>query len=412
MLNIDAIGCLTSLPNIINYHWHAMMHEYAKKLHEECISSNGKFKRYECVCILDLAKLTASQLGKRELNLVKVQAAIDSLCFPETLNKMVIVNAPGFFTFSWKLIRGFLDQRTAAKVEVIGSNKDKLLKKLSTFIDPKNLPSDYGGSGIGINDFLNDAMLEMGERRREIGSTLKLQEEDSKMVSFKSSHIESIVVGKNQFVKLSFITRTLVGCKIIVEESKSGKVLATIDAIHDGNGEDDENELPSRYDLDDSGVVLEGDGAFNVKLVSKHGNRKNIVTVMLIVKTFIRDETKISSDKPQSVDDTNNVSICTGVFSPSDDKKLMVTASPGRRRKQLFMEERPSVDETSKSNGIPDVKRMTDTSSNSSASTPTMIEGLENENSFSSSDKFEVVVDSPQRVSCKSLCGMLPNACK
>ena len=319
MINIDAISVLTNLPKIINFHWYAMMHEYARKLQDEQRASNGTFKRFECVCILDLAGLTASKVGKRELNLIKVQAAIDSLCFPETLNKMVIVNAPAFFTLTWKIIRGWIDQRTSAKVEVIGSSKPKLLKKLSIFIDPKNLPADYGGSGVSIRDFLKDDMLQMAESRREIGSKLKLVEEEPCMVSFSTSSSKSISVDREKFVKLSFLTRTLVGCKIIVKEFNSGKVIAAIDAIHNGKVEDDANETSTRYDLEDSGVILQGKASFEVELVS-NGNKRKMINVMMVIKTFVTDSAKLSTlevnegQKPLAAINTKHVSICTGVF--------------------------------------------------------------------------------------------------
>merc|ERR1711865_980996 len=77
----------------------------------------------------------------------------DSLCFPETLNKMFIINSPIFFTASWKIIRGWLDPRTAGKVEVISSRKS-WEKALLNYIDADELPSDYGGPGPYTQDTL------------------------------------------------------------------------------------------------------------------------------------------------------------------------------------------------------------------------------------------------------------------
>ena len=61
------------------------------------------------------------------------------------MNKMIIVNAPRFFSTSWKVIKGWLDPRTANKIEIIASRKT-WEKKLLDFIDAKDLPSDYGGT--------------------------------------------------------------------------------------------------------------------------------------------------------------------------------------------------------------------------------------------------------------------------
>ncbi|WP_204280955.1 hypothetical protein, partial [Serratia marcescens] len=49
-----------------------------------------------------LSQLTASKLTWRALAIIKEQAAVDAICFPETMCKMFIVNAPTFFTASSK----------------------------------------------------------------------------------------------------------------------------------------------------------------------------------------------------------------------------------------------------------------------------------------------------------------------
>ncbi len=340
MINIDAISSLTCIPKIVNYHWYAMMHEFTGKLKEEKTTSHGAFKRYECMCILDLNGLTATKIGKRELNLTKVQAAIDSLCFPETLNRMVIVNAPGYFTFTWKIIKGWIDQRTSAKVEVIGTNKEKLLKKLSALIDPTKLPSDYGGSGISINDFLNNDMRRMAESRRQIGSELKLVEEDTNLVSFSSSVSKSIAVNSGQSVKICFLTRSIVGCNIIVKESNSDKIMARINVVHSGSSEDDENETPSRFDLEDSGMVLHENTSYDVNFVS-NGSKRKIINVMMVTKSFVvEDLVKVSNVEAteekkapitRSTDTKFCGSICTGVFSPENNNVVTVVSSSDMR---------------------------------------------------------------------------------
>lgn len=105
---------------------------------------------FECFCILDLEGLTTSQLSSRALAIVKEQSAIDSICFPETMHKMLIVNAPTFFTATWRLIKGWLDQRTANKIEVI-SSRATMEKRLMDFIDVDLIPEDYGGKGPETN---------------------------------------------------------------------------------------------------------------------------------------------------------------------------------------------------------------------------------------------------------------------
>lgn len=113
-------------------------------------------QRFECFCVLDLDKLTASQLSRRALAIIKDQAAIDSVCFPETMSKMLIVNAPTFFAATWRLIKGWLDPRTSSKIEVI-SSRSATEKRLLEFIDADKLPSDYGGTAPETSAILNEA---------------------------------------------------------------------------------------------------------------------------------------------------------------------------------------------------------------------------------------------------------------
>ena len=102
-------------------------------------------------------KLTTSQLSRRALAIIKEQAAIDSVCFPETMYKMLIVNAPSYFAATWRLIKGWLDARTAAKIEVI-SSRSAMEKRLLEFVDADQLPSDYGGTGPDTNDSINEGI--------------------------------------------------------------------------------------------------------------------------------------------------------------------------------------------------------------------------------------------------------------
>lgn len=67
---------------------------------------------------------------------------------------MIIVNAPRFFSLSWSVIKGWLDQRTANKVEVI-SNRKAGEKRLLELIDDGYLPCDYGGKGPDTHDLID-----------------------------------------------------------------------------------------------------------------------------------------------------------------------------------------------------------------------------------------------------------------
>lgn len=73
-----------------------------------------------------------------------------------------------FFSASWRLIKGWLDPRTAAKIEVL-SNKKEAERKLLELVDKDQLPSDYGGSGPDTKETLrNDIVGEASKLHTEM----------------------------------------------------------------------------------------------------------------------------------------------------------------------------------------------------------------------------------------------------
>ena len=145
VINVDGSECITTLDGIVKYHWHVMMHDYKKRLltHK---AAHPDFTNFQCFTILDLAELSTSQLSQRALGIIKTQIAIDSICFPETMNKTILINCPTFFSLTWKIIKGWIDPRTAGKVELISGRK-AWEARLRELIDADQLPSDYGGTG-------------------------------------------------------------------------------------------------------------------------------------------------------------------------------------------------------------------------------------------------------------------------
>lgn len=53
------------------------------------------------------------------------------------------MNAPWTFTAAWKLVSGWLDEKTRQKIQIVGG---KTLKELSKYVDEENIPDFLGGS--------------------------------------------------------------------------------------------------------------------------------------------------------------------------------------------------------------------------------------------------------------------------
>lgn len=222
VINVSAIECVTTIPNIVKYHWYVMMHDFGHRL-RQTKEKDPKFKQFECVCIIDLANLTVGQLTSNTLALTKEQAAVDSLCFPETLYKMFIINSPRFFSATWTIIKGWLDPRTASKIEVLSSRK-AWEKVLLDYIDVDQLPSDYGGTGPVTKDTM--------EKEGFTGSLKRLHTE---VLSLRSSDSTTFDIYPGETLEVSAHTRSMTGAKFTVSDAtnKAGTTFASeIPVVH------------------------------------------------------------------------------------------------------------------------------------------------------------------------------------
>lgn len=208
VVNVNAIECITSLPDIAKYHWYVQIHDFGKRLREKK-KANPDFNTFECISILDLGSLTVGQLTGNVMALTKEQSAVDSLCFPETMNKMFIINAPRFFTATWNIIKGWLDARTAAKIEVISSRKT-WEKALLEYIDPDQLPTDYGGTGPLTNDTM--------EKEGFAGDLKRLHTE---VIFVRSAGSATFDIRAGEEVEITAHTRSLTGATFTVSDAKN-----------------------------------------------------------------------------------------------------------------------------------------------------------------------------------------------
>ncbi|KAF2714115.1 CRAL/TRIO domain-containing protein [Pleomassaria siparia CBS 279.74] len=63
--------------------------------------------------------------------------------YPETLDRIFIVGAPAFFPTVWGWVKRWFDPITVSKIFILSSAN--ILPTLSQYIDPENIPKQYGG---------------------------------------------------------------------------------------------------------------------------------------------------------------------------------------------------------------------------------------------------------------------------
>jgi hypothetical protein len=92
--------------------------------------------------ITDMTGFSMSMLTGRVYGFIQRASKITQDNYPEQLGQLCIVNAPWTFTAAWSIIKGWLDEKTRAKIQIVGG---KPLKTLLQYIDEENIPDFLGG---------------------------------------------------------------------------------------------------------------------------------------------------------------------------------------------------------------------------------------------------------------------------
>jgi hypothetical protein len=100
------------------------------------------------LCVLDLENFGLANCTQKMMDQVKLYIKTDNVCYPETLGKMLVINAPWLINKIWAVIKGWLDPRTCQKIEIIGG-KDGI-KRLRELVSKDQLPARYGGDAGDI----------------------------------------------------------------------------------------------------------------------------------------------------------------------------------------------------------------------------------------------------------------------
>ena len=91
-INPTAITSMTTFGALVDYHFHTMEKDLSDVF--ERATADGKPAVYSTCAILDLEGLSMVHCTGSSFEHMKSLVALDNVCYPETLGKMLVINAP------------------------------------------------------------------------------------------------------------------------------------------------------------------------------------------------------------------------------------------------------------------------------------------------------------------------------
>ncbi|KAK8529949.1 hypothetical protein V6N13_102839 [Hibiscus sabdariffa] len=140
-VDANKITQVTTIDRYLKYHVKEFEKTFAFKFPAASVVAKKHID--QSTTILDVEGVGLKSFNKAARELLQRLQKIDGDNYPETLNRMFIINAGSGFRLLWGTVKSFLDPKTTAKIHVLGN---KYQSKLLEVIDPHELPEFLGGS--------------------------------------------------------------------------------------------------------------------------------------------------------------------------------------------------------------------------------------------------------------------------
>ncbi len=100
---------------------------------------------YKHVHVIDLEGFGWKHTGSQFRSTIKKIMSIDSDFYPETLQKLFVLNASWIFRTLWAIVSPWIHPLTKARITLLGFNKEQNLKAMMEYIDIDQIPEYLGG---------------------------------------------------------------------------------------------------------------------------------------------------------------------------------------------------------------------------------------------------------------------------
>jgi CRAL/TRIO domain len=183
--------------------------------------------RLEQITVMNLEGLSVSLFTPKIYAVLKHVDDVAST-FPEMLHTLIVLNAPGFFTFVYNAMKRFLDAKTAQLIEIY-SSPSRGRERLLELIDDHQLPMDYGGRAPSTSELI----LREGHRRG--GPVPRYQVVELVKVRRKRPAELTFALKADERVELSVYTRSKFDAELSLSANPGTKRMAT-KTIHPEEG--------------------------------------------------------------------------------------------------------------------------------------------------------------------------------
>ena len=110
------------------------------------------------VVVLDLQGISMTQFSTSAMAMIKKILTDDAAHYPDSLRKLYIVNAPGLFSFTWRIVKKSVHPITAAKISICRASETKAaMEEISA--ESCCHSKDTGGDAVPIEGVTNRSCL-------------------------------------------------------------------------------------------------------------------------------------------------------------------------------------------------------------------------------------------------------------